>query len=176
MSAQNGKNEHAELLASLGFSTEAANFAAEMFAEAFVKTSKKSSGSTSFEEMDWKKNFETGKPPAKENPANYKTGEKDAKLPLAGDRNKLSPAEKLPGEGFAEGQENPHEGKCGQKKLREQNKQQRTPAQENADRQRSQQQGGRAPGGNRSEAAKKAAETRAKCKGQRSNPNPTTTV
>lgn len=168
MSAQNGKNEHAELLASLGFSTEAANFAAEMFAEAFVKTSKKSSGSTSFEEMDWKKNFETGKSPAKENPANYKTGEKDAKLPLAGDRNKLSPAEKLPGEGFAEGQENPHEGKCGQKKLREQNKQPRTPAQQQADQERSREQTGKQTGGaNRSEAAKKAAETRARCKGLR---------
>ena len=79
---------------------------------------------------------------------------------------------------YAEGQENPLEGKCGQKKLREQNKQPRTPAQEQADRQRSLTQSGKPVGGgtNRSEAAKKAAETRARCKGKTNNPSPPTTV
>ena len=73
---------------------------------------------------------------------------------------------------YAEGQPNPHEGKCGQKKLREQNKQPRTPAQEQADQQRSRNQRGKSVGGgaNRSEAAKKAAETRKRCKGGPSTP------
>ena len=58
---------------------------------------------------------------------------------------------------FAEGQENPYEGKCGQKKLREQAKQPRTPAQQEADRARSQAQRGRTQqsSSTRSEAAKK---------------------
>jgi len=68
---------------------------------------------------------------------------------------------------YSEGQKNPYEGQCGQKKLREQNKQPRTPAQEQADQARSQALSGKsAASGNRSEAAKKAAETRKQCKGQ----------
>lgn len=66
---------------------------------------------------------------------------------------------------YAEG--NPYEGKCGQKKLRKQNQDQRTPAQQEADKRRSQEMTGKAkPSANRQEAAKKAAETRKKCKGQ----------
>lgn len=66
---------------------------------------------------------------------------------------------------------NPYEGQCGQKKLREQNKGPRTPAQEQADQARSQALSGKsAPGANRSEAAKKAAETRRQCKGLPSKP------
>jgi hypothetical protein len=75
---------------------------------------------------------------------------------------------------FAEGQENPYEGKCGQKKLREQAKQPRTPAQEEADRARSQAGRGAPARGNRSEAAKKAAATRAKCKKGGAPAGPTT--
>ena len=72
---------------------------------------------------------------------------------------------------YAEQGENPYEGQCGQKKLREQDKQPRTPAQEQADQSRSQALRGRsASGANRSEAAKKAAETRRQCKGQPSKP------
>lgn len=59
-------------------------------------------------------------------------------------------------------------GKCNQKKLREQNKQPRTPAQEQADQARAQALKGKpaaTQGGARTEAAKKAAETRSKCKG-----------
>jgi hypothetical protein len=172
-----GRSRYSEVLKSLGYSEEAAESAAEMFAESFAKASKKSSSVSSFEEMDWKKNFETGKAPAPENKANYKTGQKDAELPLAGNRNKDTEDEqKLPGGSFAEGQNNPHAGKCGQKKLREQAAKPRTPAQEAADQERSRNQKGKTMGGNRSEAAKKAAETRAKCKGQRNTPNPTTTV
>lgn len=67
---------------------------------------------------------------------------------------------------YAEGQENPYEGQCGQKKLREQRQQPRTPAQEQADQARSQALRGKsAPSTNRSESAKKAAETRRRCKG-----------
>jgi hypothetical protein len=79
---------------------------------------------------------------------------------------------------YAEGQPNPYEGKCGQKKLREAAQQPRTPAQEQADRQRSQQQRGRSAMSSsvRSEAAKKSAETRKKCRGGGSTTGPTTTV
>ena len=77
---------------------------------------------------------------------------------------------------YAEGQENPLEGQCGQKKKREALKQPRTPAQEAADRTRAQQQRGRSSVSSsvRSEAAKKAAETRKRCKGGGSNTGPTT--
>jgi TPR repeat protein len=78
---------------------------------------------------------------------------------------------------YAEGQRNPFEGQCGQKKLREQAKQPRTPAQEQADRNRAQAQRGRSNVSSavRSEGAKKAAETRKKCKGGGSTTGPTTT-
>jgi hypothetical protein len=68
---------------------------------------------------------------------------------------------------YAEGQVDPLEGTCGQRKKREQNKTQRTPEQAQADKQRAQHQQGRdtIPAGVRSEAAKKAAETRRRCKG-----------
>lgn len=72
--------------------------------------------------------------------------------------------------------ENKYLGKCGQKKLREQDKTQRTPAQEAADRQRAANQRGKNTIGSavRSEAAKKAAETRSKCKGGGSTTGPAT--
>ena len=59
-------------------------------------------------------------------------------------------------------------GKCNQKKLREQQQQPRTPAQEQGDQARSQALKGKpaaTQGGARTEAAKKAAETRKNCKG-----------
>ena len=67
---------------------------------------------------------------------------------------------------------NPYEGQCGQKKLREQNKQPRTPAEEAADQARSQALKGKSSGakGDRSAAAKKAAETRKRCKGGGNTP------
>ena len=66
---------------------------------------------------------------------------------------------------FAEGWENPHAGKCNQKQLRRQNRTQRTPAQQDADKARAQARAGQdtMSSGVRSEAAKKAAKTRAKC-------------
>ena len=68
---------------------------------------------------------------------------------------------------YAEGQVNPLEGQCGQKKKREQQKQSRTPAQQDADRARAQANRGKnaVPSPARSEAAKKAAETRRRCAG-----------
>ena len=73
----------------------------------------------------------------------------------------------LVNEMFAQARENPYLGKCGQKKLREQDKQQRTPAQEQADRARAQANRNRdsIDSSTRSEAAKKGAETRARCSG-----------
>lgn len=76
---------------------------------------------------------------------------------------------------FAEGQINPLAGQCGQKKKREAMKQNRTPAQQAADRLRSQQQRGKnqTSSATRSEAAKKAAETRKRCKKGGSTTGPT---
>ena len=80
---------------------------------------------------------------------------------------------------FAEGQVNPHEGKCGQKKLREQAAKPRSAAQQQADKARSQARRGKPVGGsaNRSQAAAKAAKTRQRCKGGgRAQPSSGTTV
>lgn len=66
---------------------------------------------------------------------------------------------------YAEGQKNPLEGECGQKAKRERSQKPRTPEQQRADKARSQALQGKTRGGtNRSAAAKKAAETRSKCK------------
>ncbi len=67
---------------------------------------------------------------------------------------------------YAEGQTNPLEGQCGQKAKREAAKKPRTPAQMQADQARSKQGGSSKQSSSvRSEAAKKAAETRKRCKG-----------
>lgn len=73
---------------------------------------------------------------------------------------------------YAEGQVNPLEGECGQRQKRQQQKKQRSPAQQKADKVRSQVNQGRdsVPAGVRSEAAKKAAQTRSRC--QTSNQQP----
>lgn len=77
---------------------------------------------------------------------------------------------------FAEGQKNPLQGECNQKAKREAAKQPRTPLQAEADRARSQAQRGatRQSSAVRSEAAKKAAETRRRCRGGGSSTGPTT--
>jgi hypothetical protein len=77
---------------------------------------------------------------------------------------------------FAEGQVNKLAGECGQKAKREAAKQPRTPAQAEADRARSQAARGatRQSSAVRSEAAKRAAETRKKCRGGGSSTGPTT--
>ena len=69
-----GQSKYAEVLQSMGYSEEVANSVVAMFGESFVKSSSHSVSSASFEEIDWKKNFETGKGPGPENPENYKTG------------------------------------------------------------------------------------------------------
>lgn len=66
---------------------------------------------------------------------------------------------------YSEGQGNPLEGQCGQKEKREKSAKTRTAAQQQADKARARNRRGKPAGGNRSEAAKKAAETRKKCKG-----------
>jgi hypothetical protein len=78
-----GESRYGEMLSSIGFSEEAASFVVEMFAESFLKKATSSATSSSFEESDWQKSFETGKRPAKENPENYHTGEVYAKSPTA---------------------------------------------------------------------------------------------
>lgn len=73
---------------------------------------------------------------------------------------------------FAEGQVSPLAGECDQKKKRQAARQPRTPAQQQADRARSQANRGRTGQSSsvRSEAAKKAAETRKRCKGGAASP------
>ena len=66
---------------------------------------------------------------------------------------------------FAQGWVNPYAGQCGQKQLREQNKQPRTPAQAAADKARGAARRGRKATGDRHAAAIKAAQTRKMCKG-----------
>jgi hypothetical protein len=65
---------------------------------------------------------------------------------------------------YVEGRQNPLEGQCNQKQKRERNKQ-RTPAQMEADQQKTQQQRGQnnVSSSVRSDAAKRAAETRKNC-------------
>jgi len=66
---------------------------------------------------------------------------------------------------FAEGQINPLEGECGQKAKRKAQAKPRTPAEQQADKARSAARRGKPVGGDRSQAAQKAAKTRRKCKG-----------
>ena len=167
-----GKSRYAEVLSSLGYSEETASSVVAMFAE-----------------INWQKNFETGKSPAPENPGDEHTGIKSAKGIAQGVQKKKNSDEEMlsgpalpkgPGNPqggsskdvqgmrqFAEKPANPLLGQCNQKKLREQNKQQRTPAQEKADQKRTQAARNSIDSNTRSEAAKKGAETRARCKGLR---------
>ena len=69
-----GQSKYAEVLQSMGYSEEVANEVVTMFGESLVKSSKHSVSSASFEEINWKKNFEDGKGPGPENPDNYHTG------------------------------------------------------------------------------------------------------
>ena len=169
-----GKSRYAEVLSSLGYSEETASLVVAMFAE-----------------MDWQKNFETGKSPAPENPEDEHTGIKSAKDITQGAQKKKNSAEEMlsgpalpkgPGNPqggsskdvqgmrqFAETPANPLLGQCNQKKKREQNKKPRTPAQAEADKKRTQAARNNIDPGARSEAAKKAAATRAKCKGLPTN-------
>jgi len=146
-----------------------------------------------YKEIDWEKEFRTGKGPGPQKPGNYDTGAQRAKGPgdwKVGEANnngdmgkrKLQGTEMLSGVALPKGpanpapvtskevfgmrafaEENPLEGECNQRKKREQGAEPRTREQMEADRQRSQQMTGGAGRGNRSEAAKKAAETRARC-------------
>jgi len=77
---------------------------------------------------------------------------------------------------FAEGQESPLAGTCDQKAKRKAMAKPRTPAQAQADRLRSQQQRGKNTQSSsvRSEAARKGAETRKRCRGGGSTTGSTT--
>jgi len=74
MLSECGQSAYGKVLSSIGYSEETASAIVEMFAEAFVKKSKNSVSSSSFEELNWKKEFDTGKSPSKEKPENYRTG------------------------------------------------------------------------------------------------------
>jgi len=69
-----GQSKYAETLMSMGYSEDIATEITAMFAEAFVKKSKNSTSVSSFEEPDWKRQFQDGKGPGPEKKDNYKTG------------------------------------------------------------------------------------------------------
>jgi len=69
-----GQSKYSEILQSMGYSEEVANEVVAMFGESLVKSSKKSSTSASYGEINWKKQFEGGNGPGPENPENYHTG------------------------------------------------------------------------------------------------------
>jgi hypothetical protein len=69
-----GESKYSETLQSIGFSAETAEAVVEMFSESFLKKSKSSVSSSSFDEVDWSKQFQTGKGPGPEKPENYHTG------------------------------------------------------------------------------------------------------
>jgi hypothetical protein len=69
-----GESKYSETLQSIGFSAETAETVVEMFSESFLKKSKSSVSSPSFEEVDWQRQFETGKGPGPEKLENYHTG------------------------------------------------------------------------------------------------------
>ena len=69
-----GESKYSETLQSMGFPAETAEAVVEMFSESFLKKSKSSMSSPSLEEVDWQRQFETGKGPGPENPENYHTG------------------------------------------------------------------------------------------------------
>jgi hypothetical protein len=114
-----GESRYAEVLSSLGFSEETASLVVEMFAENFLKKAKSSVSSSSFEEVNWQKSFETGKAPAKENPENYHTGMttkkgrgqlKIGKGPGNGWKQKDNESEMLSGPALEKGPGNPQSG------------------------------------------------------------------
>jgi hypothetical protein len=69
-----GESKYSEVLQSMGFPADVSAEVVALFAESFLKKSKSSVSSTSFEEPNWEKNFKTGKGPGPENPENYHTG------------------------------------------------------------------------------------------------------
>ena len=79
---------------------------------------------------------------------------------------------------YAEGQPNPLEGECGQKAKRKTMKGPRTAAQQQADQDRSQANRGQdnIPSATRSEAARKGAETKKKCRTGQTTPKPNTSA
>lgn len=188
-----GQSKYSEILQSMGFPASTAEEVVAIFAESLVKSSKHSASSSSFEEPDWKRQFDTGKGPGPEKEDNYKTGMtkkkgrgqlKIGKGPGDGWKQKDNESEMLSPVAYPKGPGNPQGdsskevfgmrafaedllGECDQKKKREARKGQRTAEQLQGDKDRSQALRGKdtMPSASRSEAAKKSAATRAKCKG-----------
>ena len=103
----------------MGYPKETAKEITAMFAESFLKNSKKSSSTPSFEEPNWKRQFEDGKGPGPENPENYHTGLtnkpgrgqlKIGKGPGDGWKQKDNESEMLAGPALPKGPGNPMSG------------------------------------------------------------------
>ena len=117
-----GESKYVEALMSMGYSEDVAMEVTAMFAESLVKSSKHSASSSSFEEPDWKKQFETGKGPGPENKQNYETGTPRkpgrGQLPISstgvkgdlGKRKVNNDAEMLSGPALEKGPGNPQGG------------------------------------------------------------------
>ena len=114
-----GESKYAEILQSMGYPEETAKEITAMFAESFLKNSKKSSSTPSFEEPNWKRQFEDGKGPGPENPENYHTGLtnkpgrgqlKIGKGPGDGWKQKDNESEMLSGPALPKGPGNPQGG------------------------------------------------------------------
>jgi hypothetical protein len=117
-----GESRYAEVLSSLGFSEETASLVVEMFAEVFLKKAKSSVSSSSFQELNWAKSFETGKGPGPKRKDNYKTGKREGVSPtdarigktgVKGDMGKQkvnTESEMLSGPALEKGPVNPQSG------------------------------------------------------------------
>lgn len=117
-----GQSKYSETLQSMGYPEEVADAIVELFSESFLKKSKSSLSSPSFEEVDWEKNFRTGKGPGPEKEDNYKTGKAqaiaptDARISKTGvkgnnDRNKVNTESEMMGPvAYPKGPGNPQGG------------------------------------------------------------------
>ena len=114
-----GESKYSEILQSIGFPAETADAVVEMFSEGFLKKSKSSVSSSSFEEVDWARQFENGKGPGPENPENYHTGLSKkkgrgqlliGKGPGDGWKQKDTESEMLSGPALEKGPGNPQSG------------------------------------------------------------------
>jgi len=113
-----GESKYSENLQSMGFPAETADLVTAMFAETFLKKSKSSVSSPSFEEVDWARQFRTGKT-GPEKPENIHTGTsnkpgrgqlKIGKGPGDGWKQKDTESEMLSGPALPKGPGNPQGG------------------------------------------------------------------
>lgn len=188
-----GKSDHAERLLALGFSEEAAFKAAELLAKSPDWDNQFLTGETlSRTPREGKKVIAQSLPgmdidnrPGIQSGDQGKHKNRDAQglssvvLPRGNPQPGPRSRSDLKGlAAFEEAKEDPLTGQCNQKEKREQRQQQRSPEQQQADDKRAAEMTGQpvAPNADREAAAKKAAETRKKCKTGTSDAKPQSTT